>query len=141
MVCLIKSRISSMAASGKRERDGMSAIASSTCVSVATKFISAATSALSNSSSFPPSSPLSTSLRKVCKALLWLGFVSFVFVWTNSHEEKCQIDRGRWQGSLTILNYRVQIMHNDTYSCKLSSSSTISCRCFSALVMRLNRFT
>ena len=44
MVLRIKSRISSTDASGKRDKEGINATASSTCVSVATKFINAATS-------------------------------------------------------------------------------------------------
>jgi hypothetical protein len=65
MVLRIKSRISSMAASGKRASDGMSATASSTSVSVATKFMSDATSDPCSVNS----SPSSVSLRKVCSAL------------------------------------------------------------------------
>ena len=65
MVDRIKSKISSTAASGNRDKDGMSATASSTSVSVATKFMSAATSAPCNSNS----SPSSVSLRKVERAL------------------------------------------------------------------------
>jgi hypothetical protein len=65
IVLLIKSRISSMAASGNRDREGIKAIASSTDVSVITKFIKADTSKLCNSSS----SPSSVSLRKDAKAL------------------------------------------------------------------------
>jgi hypothetical protein len=54
-----------MAASGNLDKDGMSDTASSTRVSVATKFISAATSAPCSSSS----SPSSVSFRKVDRAL------------------------------------------------------------------------
>lgn len=61
----IKSKISSTAASGNRDKLGMSATASSTNVSVTTKFIKAATSAPCNSSS----SPSSVSFRNVDKAL------------------------------------------------------------------------
>ena len=62
----MRSRISSMAASGNRANDGIKAMASSTIVSVATKFIRAETSAPCNSNS----SPSSVSFRNVVKALV-----------------------------------------------------------------------
>ena len=65
MVLLIKSKISSIAASGSRDSDGIKAMASSTEVSVITKFINAATSNACNSNS----SPSSVSFLKVVKAL------------------------------------------------------------------------
>ena len=75
MVDRIKSKISSTAASGNRDKEGIKAIASSTKVSVATKFIKAATSAACNCNS----SPSSVSLRKLVKAL----FIQYVYIVQN----------------------------------------------------------
>ena len=69
IVLLIRSKISSVAASGNRLRDGIRAVASSTDVSVTTRFINAETSKLCNSSS----SPSSVSFRNEANALQWLG--------------------------------------------------------------------
>ena len=65
MVALINSKISSTATSGNLAKLGIKDLASSTDVSVATKFISAATSKLCSSNS----SPESVSLRNAVSAL------------------------------------------------------------------------
>lgn len=65
IVLLMRSKISSIAASGNRDKDGMRATASSTRVSVITKFINAATSNPWSSNS----SPSSVSLRNDVSAL------------------------------------------------------------------------
>ena len=79
MVLLIRSRISSIAASGKRDKDGIKAHASSTVVSAITRFISAATSNPWSSNS----SPSSVSFRKVVSASCRLSNSS-----TNSSNQK-----------------------------------------------------
>lgn len=127
MVLRMRSRISSIAASGKRDKDGINAIASSTCVSVATRFIRAATSEMCNTIS----SPSSVSFRNVVKALerqkkkYWLGSQS---PWI------CQS------------NYKYHIRNKNTderftHSCKLSNSSISSWFSFSGFIMELNLST
>ena len=79
IVLLMRSRISSIAASGKRDKDGIKAHASSTVVSAITRFISAATSNPWSSNS----SPSSVSFRKVVSASCRLSNSS-----TNSNIHK-----------------------------------------------------
>mmetsp|Transcript_1313 Transcript_1313/g.2624 ORF Transcript_1313/g.2624 Transcript_1313/m.2624 type:complete len:178 (-) Transcript_1313:344-877(-) len=67
MVLLIKSKISSTADSGKRDSEGINATASSTIVSVATRFINAATSKPCNSITLPSSVSFRNVVRAPCK--------------------------------------------------------------------------
>lgn len=121
MVVRINSSNSSTAVSGNRLKDGIKATASSTDVSVATKFMSDATSATCNSNS----SPSSVSFRNVDKALRVLRWYRQSCRERERTRERGESSLRRWRVQQQQQHLRTTISHPSSFVTRHSQCPTI----------------